>query len=75
KIREIPSGCCGMAGSFGYEKKHYAVSETIARTTLIPAIDAAPEDTHIVATGFSCRHQIEHFAEKPGRHWLEYLLP
>lgn len=61
---EIDSGCCGMAGSFGYEKKHYEISETIARSALIPAIEKAPGDTQLIASGFSCRHQIEHFTGK-----------
>ena len=72
-LNEIPSGCCGMAGSFGYEKKHYDVSEVIANTTLIPAIKNASEDTTIIATGFSCRHQIEHFSQKKSIHWVEAI--
>ncbi len=70
---EIQSGCCGMAGSFGYEKQHYELSEQIARTTLIPAIEAAEQQTQIIANGFSCRHQIEHFTQRKAKHWLEYL--
>ena len=54
----IPSGCCGMAGSFGYEKEHYEVSMQIAELELFPAIRKASSDTLIVATGVSCRHQI-----------------
>ena len=54
----IPSGCCGMAGSFGYEKEHYEVSMQIAELELFPAIRNASSDTLIVATGVSCRHQI-----------------
>ncbi|MBL0238509.1 MAG: hypothetical protein IPQ02_18420 [Saprospiraceae bacterium] len=72
-INEIPSGCCGMAGSFGYEKKHYDISEVIANTTLIPAIISASEDTTIIANGFSCRHQIEHFSQKKSIHWVEAI--
>lgn len=72
-LNEIPSGCCGMAGSFGYEKKHYDISEVIANTTLIPAIKSASEDTIIIATGFSCRHQIEHFSQKKSIHWVEAI--
>jgi len=62
-----------MAGSFGYEKKHYDISEVIANTTLIPAIKSASEDTIIIATGFSCRHQIEHFSQKKSIHWVEAI--
>ena len=54
----IPSGCCGMAGSFGYEKEHYDISLKIGEQTLFPAIRKAPQDTVIVANGTSCRHQI-----------------
>ena len=70
---EIDSGCCGMAGTFGYEKNHYDISETIARTTLIPAIENSTVDTHIIASGFSCRHQIEHFTGRRAQHWVEFV--
>lgn len=73
-LSEIDSGCCGMAGSFGYEKNHYEISETIARTNLIPAIDKSSADTHIIASGFSCRHQIEHFSGRKAKHWLEFVV-
>ncbi len=55
----IPSGCCGMAGSFGYEKDKYDVSMQIGEQTLFPAIRKAPKDTIIAANGTSCRHQIK----------------
>ncbi|WP_144665489.1 FAD-binding and (Fe-S)-binding domain-containing protein [Dokdonia sp. Hel_I_53] len=55
----IPSGCCGMAGSFGYEKEHYAVSMNVGEQTLFPAIRKADSSTIIVANGTSCRHQIK----------------
>lgn len=55
----IPSGCCGMAGSFGYEKEHYEVSMKIGEQTLFPAIRKADKQTVIVANGTSCRHQIK----------------
>jgi len=54
----IPSGCCGMAGSFGYEKEHYEVSMKIGELKLFPAIRKTAEDTLISANGTSCRHQI-----------------
>ena len=54
----ISSGCCGMAGSFGYEKEHYAVSMQIGELKLFPAIRKSPDDTIIAANGTSCRHQI-----------------
>lgn len=55
----IPSGCCGMAGSFGYEKEHYEVSMKIGEQTLFPAVRKAAVETIIVANGTSCRHQIK----------------
>lgn len=54
----IPSGCCGMAGSFGYETEHYEVSMQIGEQTLFPAVQKASEETIISANGTSCRHQI-----------------
>ncbi|MBX2816013.1 MAG: 4Fe-4S dicluster domain-containing protein, partial [Saprospiraceae bacterium] len=69
-ITEIDSGCCGMAGSFGYESEHYAISRKIAEDRLLPALRSASEETIIVSNGFSCRHQIEHFAKKKAIHWL-----
>ncbi|MGA9327141.1 MAG: FAD-linked oxidase C-terminal domain-containing protein [Salegentibacter sp.] len=58
KVTIIPSGCCGMAGSFGYEKEHYEVSMNIGEQTLFPAVRKASEETIISANGTSCRHQI-----------------
>ncbi|MFD0861961.1 FAD-binding and (Fe-S)-binding domain-containing protein [Sungkyunkwania multivorans] len=55
----IPSGCCGMAGSFGYEKEHYEVSMKVGEQVLFPAVRKAPEDVTIAANGTSCRHQIK----------------
>ena len=55
----IPSGCCGMAGSFGYEKEHYDISMQIGEQTLFPAVRKAPEEVIIAANGTSCRHQIK----------------
>ena len=72
-VSEIPSGCCGMAGSFGYEKEHYALSEKIGREILFPAVEKADSDAQIVACGFSCRHQIKHFTGKKARHWVEVM--
>lgn len=58
KVTIIPSGCCGMAGSFGYEAEHYEVSMKIGEQTLFPAVRKAPAETLIAAPGTSCRHQI-----------------
>ncbi|MDX2176727.1 MAG: FAD-linked oxidase C-terminal domain-containing protein [Candidatus Sumerlaeia bacterium] len=61
-LREIPSGCCGMAGSFGYEREHYELSVKIAEDRLLPAVRAMAPGTVLVASGFSCRHQISELA-------------
>jgi Fe-S oxidoreductase len=58
KTRVVESSCCGMAGAFGYEAKHYEVSMKMAELGLLPAIRAAAPETLIVADGFSCRHQV-----------------
>lgn len=58
EVTVIPSGCCGMAGSFGYEKEHYEVSMQIGEQTLFPAVRKASQETVIAAPGTSCRHQI-----------------
>jgi Fe-S oxidoreductase len=63
EFRVLDSGCCGMAGSFGYEKGHYEVSKACGERVLFPAVrDAAPDDL-VVAPGFSCRHQIADFCD------------
>ncbi|MDX2247782.1 MAG: FAD-linked oxidase C-terminal domain-containing protein [Bacteroidia bacterium] len=72
-VKEIPSGCCGMAGSFGYEKEHYELSAKIGDRKLFPAIKSAETQTGIIACGFSCRHQIEHFTGRKARHWVEMV--
>lgn len=72
-VELIPSGCCGMAGDFGYEIEHYEISRTIAEDRLLPAIRAAAADTVIVASGTSCRHQIEHFGARHALHLAEAL--
>lgn len=58
RVEEIPGGCCGMAGSFGYEKEHYELSMKIGEMVLFPAVRSVPADTIIAAPGTSCRHQI-----------------
>ena len=72
-VREINSGCCGMAGAFGYEKKHYDLSQKIGGDRLYPAIRDRDENTTVVACGFSCRHQLlDAFGFKP-KHWVEVV--
>lgn len=58
KVSIISSGCCGMAGSFGYEKEHYDTSMKIGELKLFPSIRKSEEDVIIAANGTSCRHQI-----------------
>ncbi|WP_435577502.1 FAD-binding and (Fe-S)-binding domain-containing protein [Gilvibacter sp.] len=69
----IPSGCCGMAGSFGYEKEHYEISMKIGQQTLFPAVINATSDTLIAANGTSCRHQIHDGAKKMAQHPITIL--
>ncbi len=70
-VHEIASGCCGMAGSFGYEKEHYEISKKIGSDRLFPSIEAMDEDALLIANGFSCRHQIEHFTKVQPKFWTE----
>jgi Fe-S oxidoreductase len=60
-IVDPDAGCCGMAGSFGYDHKHYDVSRAIGERKLFPAVRSAGPDTVVVAAGTSCRHQIHDF--------------
>ncbi len=73
QVTEVDSGCCGMAGAFGYEKKHYDISMKIGARRLFPAVQALPADHLVVANGFSCRHQIAHATGKKARHAVEVL--
>jgi FAD/FMN-containing dehydrogenase/Fe-S oxidoreductase len=72
-VSEVDSGCCGMAGAFGYEKEHYELSRKIGEDRLFPAIRALDPAAEIVACGFSCRHQIEHFTGRRARRWVELV--
>jgi FAD/FMN-containing dehydrogenase/Fe-S oxidoreductase len=74
KVVEIKSGCCGMAGSFGYEKEHYDVSMKVGEMVLFPEIRKATEDTLIVAPGTSCRHQIKDGTGRKAYHPVEVLF-
>jgi Fe-S oxidoreductase len=60
-VTDLDSGCCGMAGSFGYEREHYDISRAIGERLLLPAVRERPAGSVVVAPGFSCRHQIAHF--------------
>ncbi|MDQ8006698.1 MAG: FAD-linked oxidase C-terminal domain-containing protein [Pedobacter sp.] len=72
-VEMIPSGCCGMAGSFGYEEEHYEVSMQVGELVLLPAVRNAAEDTIIAAAGTSCRHQIKDGTQKIAKHPVEIL--
>lgn len=72
-VEVIPSGCCGMAGSYGYEQKHYEMSRKIAHNVLIPAVEKADKDTIISAPGTSCREQIGHFSSRKALHPIVVL--
>lgn len=74
RVREIPSGCCGMAGSFGYEKEHYDLAVSIGEMVLFPEVRAAAEDVIITAPGTSCRHHIKDGTGRKALHPAEVLL-
>jgi Fe-S oxidoreductase len=73
EVETIRSGCCGMAGAFGYAAKHADMSRKMAELSLLPAVRAAKEDTVIVADGTSCRHQIRDFTERKALHVARVL--
>ena len=73
EVSEVDSGCCGMAGSFGFEKEHYDISVALGGRRLAPAVQAAPAETEIVAPGISCRQQIEHLSGRRARHPAQLL--
>lgn len=73
EVSEVDSGCCGMAGSFGFEKEHYDLSVAIANRRLVPAVKAVDADVEIVAPGISCRQQIEHLTGRKAKHPAELL--
>ena len=68
KVEVIDSGCCGMAGAFGYEASHYEISMKMAELDLLPTIRAAGKDALLIANGTSCRHQIRDGAQRESRH-------
>lgn len=72
-VLNIPSGCCGMAGSFGYEKEHYDISMKIGELVLFPTIRAEEQATLISASGTSCRHQISDGTARKAQHPVEIL--
>ncbi|WP_438946601.1 FAD-binding and (Fe-S)-binding domain-containing protein [Sediminibacterium sp.] len=72
-VEIIPSGCCGMAGSFGYEKEHYAISQKVGELVLFPAVRKMAGEKIIAAAGTSCRHQIKDGTDVVALHPLEVL--
>lgn len=73
EVHMIPSGCCGMAGSFGYEKEHYELSMQIGELVLFPTVRKQPENVIIAAAGTSCRHQIKDGTGRRALHPVEIL--
>jgi Fe-S oxidoreductase/FAD/FMN-containing dehydrogenase len=73
RVEELDAGCCGMAGSFGFESEHYDLSMKIGGLRLFPAMLAAPADTLVAATGTSCRQQIAHGGGRLARHPVELV--
>ena len=73
-VQTIESSCCGMAGSFGYEAEHAAVSLEMGELRLAPAVRDLPEDWAVVADGTSCRAQIQGLTGTDARHLAEILL-
>jgi len=72
-VETIPSGCCGMAGSFGYEREHFELSMQIGELVLFPAVRGAADDVIIAAPGTSCRHQIKDGTGRTALHPVEIL--
>jgi len=72
-VEEVDSGCCGMAGSFGYEKEHYDFSIAVGNRRLFPAVMTKSPEWEIVASGVSCRQQIAHATGRNARHLVEVL--
>ncbi len=73
QVELVAAGCCGMAGSFGFEKEHYDISMTIGNETLFPAVNAKGADWEVAVMGVSCRQQIEHGTSRQPRHLAEVL--
>ena len=73
EVTEVDAGCCGMAGSFGFEAEHYDLSMRIGELRLFPAVRAEPQDTVIAASGVSCRQQIAHGTGRAAVHPLELV--
>lgn len=73
QVEEIKSGCCGMAGSFGYETEHYELSMQIGELVLFPEVRKASTEVIIAAPGTSCRHQIKDGTGRTAYHPIEIM--
>lgn len=73
EVEVIDAGCCGMAGSFGYQKEHYDVSVAVGEDRLIPTVRTTPPETFIAAPGVSCRTQIKDLGERQAMHPVEVM--
>jgi Fe-S oxidoreductase len=73
QVELLDSGCCGMAGPFGFEKEKYEVSQTLGERVLLPAVRSASPDTLLVSDGFSCREQIAQNTNRRARHFAEVI--
>jgi Fe-S oxidoreductase len=69
----LDSGCCGLAGAFGFDRHHYDVSMAIGERVLLPAVRSAAADTLVIAGGFSCREQIAHATGRRALHLAEVI--
>jgi Fe-S oxidoreductase len=72
-VEHLDSGCCGMAGSFGFEKDHFEISKQIGERVLLPAVRNLAKDALLVTNGFSCREQIEQLGKRRPTHFAELL--
>jgi hypothetical protein len=72
-VEMLDSGCCGMAGSFGFEADHYELSTAVGERRLLPAVRDAPGDALIVADGFSCKTQIAELTDRRALHTAQVL--
>jgi Fe-S oxidoreductase len=70
---DVPAGCCGLAGNFGFERGHYEVSVAVAETATLPAVRAAAPGTVVLADGFSCRTQLDQVARRESLHLAELV--
>lgn len=73
RLNEVDSGCCGMAGSFGYEQEHFDISQKIGESRLFPAVRNRGEGVPVIANGFSCRHQVKDATGVEPMHFIEAL--